>query len=224
MKKAIGYVRVSTTDQAISPKFQETEILNFCKENGYECEIFKDIGVGRTAPIDEREGLTGAINKLKKGYLFVVYKLDRLAGDLLLQLSIEDIVKRKKCDFISIIGEGTGIGQDTPEREMLKNIIAVFAEFERSQIRKRTKNALEQLRREGKVSGTIPYGFKREGDLILDCEEELEIIECILSLRKNMSFDKIVKFLNNEGVKTRNGNPWRKQQIYNIVVNNGKPD
>jgi DNA invertase Pin-like site-specific DNA recombinase len=110
-------------------------------------------------------------------------------------------------------------------------MIAVFAEHERDQTKRRTKNALSQLKKTGKVYGQIPYGWKRlvnpdplaSDDLIPD-DDEQKIIEDIMFMRYKelFSYKKIVKTLNYNGIKTRTGNPWQFKQVYNIVQNANK--
>jgi site-specific DNA recombinase len=232
--KAIIYIRVSTEDQGISPDFQRDKLIDHCNTNNLPYQIYEDIGVSGSKDVTERPGLSAAIDALKKGDHFIVYKLDRLARNLLLQLSIEELLIRKKCTLISIIGEGTDSGEYTPEKKLFKQIIAVFAEFERDQIKRRTKNALGQLKKNGKLYGKIPYGFRKIIDSsipvqpgkkvsynLMPCLSEQQIIDKIIFMRytERLSHKAIVKTLNNQGITTRKGGTWQFKQVYNIVQN-----
>ncbi len=220
--KVIGYIRVSTIDQEISVDFQRAQIVAFCAKDGLEYEIYQDVGISGSKDIDKREGLFGALNALGKGDIFLCYSLDRVARDYTLQITIERIIQGKKANLISVKGEGTG-DENSPEKRLFKQMLALFAEFERELIRQRTKNALGQLKKNGKVYGPIPYGFKREGKELVPCADEQKTIDLILLLRDEpLSFDKIVNTLNFNKIKTRNGNKWQFKQVYNIIQNAGK--
>ena len=60
MNKAIGYIRVSTQDQAqegVSLESQRAKIAAWCAVNDYELvAVFKDAGISG-ATMDRREGL-----------------------------------------------------------------------------------------------------------------------------------------------------------------------
>lgn len=83
MNSAIGYVRVSTVDQAtngVSVNAQRERIRAWCVANEYELVgVYTDAGVsGKRA--DNRPGLQSALDKAcKSGAALVVYSLSRLA-------------------------------------------------------------------------------------------------------------------------------------------------
>ena len=67
----------------------------------------------------------------------------------------------------------------------------------------------------GKCEGRKPFGF-RDG--------EAEVISQIFTMRqsRHLSFERIAKELNAEGVKTRMGQPWGASTVQNIVKR-GRP-
>jgi len=79
--KAIGYIRVSTEDQArdgVSLEAQGAKIKAWSDLNGYDLEtVFCDAGISGSRT-DNRGGLQKALKSIGKGDAFVVYSLCRL--------------------------------------------------------------------------------------------------------------------------------------------------
>ncbi len=143
--RLIGYIRVSTDQQDLGPEVQRQGIERAAV--GRELIIFED-RIGGGLDVEKREGLADALAELRRGDEFIVYKLDRLARDLMLQLIIEKRIKDKGCKLISCQDEGTE-GEDSPQKELIRQILAVFAQFERSLIKQRTREALRIKKQQG---------------------------------------------------------------------------
>jgi len=99
--KAIGYVRVSTQEQAregISLEVQEERITNYCNYKGYELtEVIKDEGIsgGRNR---EREGFVNILNRVEQNGCdaIVLYSLERISRDMLTLLCLEKLLMTPK--------------------------------------------------------------------------------------------------------------------------------
>ena len=76
----------------------------------------------------------------------------------------------------------------------------------------------------GKVLGKIPYGYKKSdlGDLIID-PKEAEIVLRVFDLYTNsdnaFGLRKISRYLNDEGIRTRNNNLWNTVSLLSILRN-----
>lgn len=139
----IGYARVSTKDQNLDAQLHALEDAH--------CErIFTDKTSGLRA---KRPGLTDALQQLRPGDAFVVWKLDRLGR------SVKDLVKfvedleRQKVNFISITDS---IDTSTPSGRFFFHMMAALAQMERELIAERTKAGLEAARKRGRVGGRPP--------------------------------------------------------------------
>ncbi|MBF0467171.1 MAG: recombinase family protein, partial [Nitrospirae bacterium] len=104
--KAIGYIRVSTTEQAnegISLENQTQKIRQYCQLNELELTvIITDAGVsGKTT---NRPGLIEVLHlvKTKKVQVVVVYKLDRLSRKVLDTLTMIEMFDKATVAFHSI--------------------------------------------------------------------------------------------------------------------------
>jgi DNA invertase Pin-like site-specific DNA recombinase len=84
----------------------------------------------------------------------------------------------------------------------------MVAEFERETTIQRTKEALHELRKQGKrYSGRIPYGYMDKKGLIVPDSIEQVVIEGVLKGRaKGFSWEAIAKILGKDGSRT--GRPW----------------
>ena len=141
---------------------------------------------------EDRPELWAAIAALEKGYVLVVYRLDRLARSVYLSDIIERAIKRKKATFISVCGEGTwGF---TDEDWLVRKILQTLAEYERKVIGARTKAAMLRHQANGRLMGSIPrYGF------MLDPEDKRKVLK---SQYEQVVINQI-KRLNKKGLSLR---------------------
>ena len=146
MKQAIIYARHSPRRNAEQCESVETQIelcQDFCKKNDYGISgIFFDKNM--SGGDENRPGLWNAIEQLKRGYMLIVNRLDRLARGVYLSHIIEQAIKKQRATFVSIIGEGTW--DDTAESKLIRDILIALAEYERKVIAARTKAAMLNLR------------------------------------------------------------------------------
>ena len=132
--KAGIYARVSTKEQNIDK--QVDELTDYCKRNNYEYESYVDKGIsGSKESRPEFNRLMDDV-RLKKIDLVVVYKIDRFSRSIQHFLKIMQELKNKNIGFISITQP---IDTTSSAGELLMNILACFAQFERNLIRERVK-------------------------------------------------------------------------------------
>ena len=135
--RRIGYVRVSDKDQS------EALQIDALQKAGCEV-IYGDLGV--SGAIKHRASLDNLLKDLSKGDVLVVWKLDRLSRSTLHLLQLMEDLRENGVDFIAVT---QGIDTTTAVGRMLFGHLAVFAEFEREQIRERTKAGMEAARARG---------------------------------------------------------------------------
>ncbi|MFD0767902.1 recombinase family protein [Bacillus sp. CGMCC 1.60114] len=97
-----------------------------------------------------RQELQIALDMLREGDVFVVYKLDRLARSVKHLYEIMDIIRKKNVQFISL---KDNIDTSTASGRAMFGMFAVFAEFERDIIRERTLAGLSAARARGRNGG-----------------------------------------------------------------------
>jgi DNA invertase Pin-like site-specific DNA recombinase len=147
----VGYTRVSTDEQATSGlglKAQRSRIRAECRQRGWElAEVFEDAGASGKA-LSGRPALAAALSALRGGEAdgLVVAKLDRLSRSLLDFAGLMDRAQREGWALVIL---DIGVDTSTPSGEMIANVMATFAQFERRLIGQRTKDALAVKKREG---------------------------------------------------------------------------
>ena len=223
--KAVIYLRVSTEEQSKSGLGLEAQ-KRMCEEAAAklgitDVHIFAEEGVSGSIPIAERPILSEALASLRKGDTFIVAKRDRIARDMFIALSVEQLLKARKAIFVSAAGEGSGADTNDLSGLIQRRMFDLFAEVERQMIRSRTKAALQSKKLKGERVGAIPYGYSLSSDGIhlVVCEPEQKIIAMVKKLRsKGHSSRGTVDFLNKKGILSRTGNLWSRTQIIRILA------
>ncbi len=144
--KTIGYIRVSTDEQAregISLESQKAKITAYCELNDLELVgIIED--AGKSGKDLNREGIQSLITEIKARRIdaVVVYKLDRLSRRVRDTLSLMDIIEKKNIAFHSITER---IDTKSAMGKFFLNIMASMNQWERDTISERTKDALQHV-------------------------------------------------------------------------------
>lgn len=170
-KRVIGYIRVSTTEQALGPEAQLAALRSWCTARGAELvAVCSDLGVSGAAPLDKRPGLLAAVDALREhgAAVLLVAKRDRLARDVVVAAMVERLVERQGARVQSADGVGEGSG---PESQLLRSIVDAVAAYERALIRARTSAALRAKRARGERTG----GVTRLGERLAPCGVRIEV-------------------------------------------------
>jgi DNA invertase Pin-like site-specific DNA recombinase len=225
--KAVAYLRVSTRSQGDSKlglESQLDQIQTYCQRQGLELAAVHQDVISGGSPLDKRDGWLDAMADLEPGDQLVVAKRDRIARDTLVSALAEKSIQDKKARIVSAAGEGTN--DEDPTSVLMRKILDAFSEYERLQIRARTRGALKAKKaRNEKTGGDVPFGYDADenGHLIPNQEEQLVIAEVLdLRDREGFSFQKIADFLNDKGIKTKTGKHWNRQNVnglYKRVAN-----
>ncbi len=220
--RAIGYCRVSTTDQAdfgVSLDAQTEKIRGWCIANTYELvEVMVDRGLsgGRC---DNRPALQEALKAVSRGDSLVVYSLSRLARSTRDTLMIAESLERKGADLVSL---SERIDTTSSTGKMVFRMLAVLSEFERDVISERTSMAMAHMKSSGRYTGGFePYGFRCVDGLLQAVPGEMATMTLIHRLRKEgVSLRAIGKRLSESGITTRTGKPFLPVQIARILKAN----
>jgi DNA invertase Pin-like site-specific DNA recombinase len=218
--RVVGYVRVSTDEQALGPSAQREALERWCAANGAELvAVYEDVGVSGGAPLDKRPGLLSALSALAEhsAGVLLVAKRDRLARDVMAAGMLERLAERVGARIRSAAGEGTET--DDPSARLLRGIVDLFAEYERAIIRARTRAALAVKRQRGERIGEVPYGSRLAADGVrLEAEPaEQRVLELVRCLRvAGVSVAAIAERLNLDGVPAR-GTRWHPTTVARMV-------
>ncbi|GAA4971696.1 recombinase family protein [Kineococcus glutinatus] len=140
--RVIGYLRVSTEEQANSGAglaAQRAALEAEADRRGWEVEFLEDAGV--SAKDMKRPALTEALARLDahKADVLMVTKVDRLSRSL---GDFTRVLERAERRRWSVVCLDLGVDTSSPTGELLANIVASTAQYERRLIGQRTKDAL----------------------------------------------------------------------------------
>src|SRR3989344_6989933 len=149
------YTRVSTIDKGQTLEQQELPLIEYCKKENWEYEVFKDFASGSKESRPELDKMMQRIrNKEFDGVM--IYRLDRLGRSLKHLLQLVEEFSNKKIRFICLT---QNIDTSTAQGMFFFQILGAAAEFERQLIRERIKDKLDYLKSTGKLLGR-PQGSK----------------------------------------------------------------
>jgi site-specific DNA recombinase len=215
---AVGYVRVSTDEQAregLSLEAQAAAIRAFCAAQGLKlADVFVEAGASGKSL--DRPQLRDVLERIRAGQVgaVIVAKLDRLTRrtrDLL--ALVEDVFRRHGVQLVSL---GEHLDTRTPAGVLTLTMLGAVAQMEREQIGERTRAALAYKRALGERVGTVPLGFQSNeaGGPMLPVPAELEVVRHILARREaGAAFRVIAAELKTRSVPTKRGGRWHASTV-----------
>ena len=212
--RTYSYLRVSGKGQVDGDGFprQRDSVSEYARRNRMEIvNEFRDEGVSGT--LFDRPGLTDLFVAIKADGVRVVLveKADRLARDLVVSETL--LAEFRKLGVKVVAAEGgtdLTVDNDDPSRKMIRQILGVVSEWEKSCIVQKLRAArIRSKERTGRCEGRKAYGEK---------DGEAEVVAKIKGLRtEHLTINEIADRLNCEGVKTRSGGRWHFTQVRRIL-------
>src|SRR5207248_1129302 len=136
--------------------------------------------------LEDRAGLMSAIARLEGGEAdcLLVYRLDRLARDLVLQELLVARLRANGTPVRSVTEPEVETDTDDPTKVLIRQILGALAQYERALIRGRMlAGKAVKAARGGYVGGQPRYGRKAVAGELVDSSEESKVIALVLSLR-----------------------------------------
>ena len=203
----IGYLRVSTQEQARSGlglDAQRDAIQQEADRRGWSVVWVSDEGA--TAATMRRPGITQALAMLRNGQAeaLVVAKLDRLSRSL---LDFAATMETARSQGWALVALDLGIDTTTPAGELVANVMAAVAQWERRVIGERTKDALAAAKAKGVHVG-------RRSTVPPDVRDRVRRLR-----RDGYTFRQIADALNDDQVPTgQGGTCWRPSAVRSVAV------
>ena len=200
----IAYTRVSTDEQAASGlglDAQESSITSAVAARGWDiAHMFTDIGSGKDL---RRPALTDALERLdREGGVLVTAKLDRLSRSV---LDFAGLAERARKAGWSIIALDVDVDTTTPTGELVANISACVAQWERRIIGARTSAALQAKKAAGHRLGR---------PVTLPADVRARISQAHLN---GGTYAGIARTLNAENVPTARGGKWYASTVVKVL-------
>jgi DNA invertase Pin-like site-specific DNA recombinase len=213
---AIGYLRVSTDDQAehgAGLALQREAIEATAAAAGLTVtDWFADEGVSGKENLDNRDGLADALAAITPGATLIVYKLDRLARDLIVQEQILAEAWRLGAHVLPTSPSERIYCQpddpNDPSRTLIRQILGAVSAYERSVIALRLRNGRRRkLRESGYAGGPKPYGLASD-------DERAAFAEVARLRGMGLTWRALTDTMNSAGYRKRNGQPWTNGELH----------
>lgn len=147
MSRSFAYARVSTTEQTPENQLQEIEAAGFKVEPH---RVATETVSGSMA-IARRKGFSRLLDKMERGDVLIVTKLDRLGRDAIdvstTVAKLEEIGIRVHCLALG------GVDLTSSAGKLTMGVINAVAQFERDLLIERTQSGLARAKAQGKPLG-----------------------------------------------------------------------
>jgi site-specific DNA recombinase len=218
MTKVIGYIRVSTEQQAeqgVSLDEQRNKLIQYASL--YDLELVRievDTLSGKTI---ERVGLQNALQAIGSGEAegLLVAKLDRLTR------SVRDLGEMIDQYFqtAALLSVSEQIDTRSAGGRLVLNVLASVSQWEREVIGERTSAALRHKVALGEHVGRPRYGFKVINNELVHDDAEQQVLDLVRRYRrKGLTLQAIAKELTVQGFKTRKGTEFNHTQVNRMAA------
>jgi len=237
-QRAALYLRVSTGRQAesdLSIPDQRRQALAFCKARGWTVAAeFVDAGLSGTD--DNRPQLQRLLDIATDGGapfdVVVVHSFSRFARD---HFALEYHVRRLRKAGVRLVSMTQDLGDD-PMSVMVRQVFALFDEYQSKETAKHVLRAMQENARQGFWNGaTSPFGYgviaaeqrgaKTKKRLAID-PVEAETVRLIFRLVREgdgtsgpMGVRATAFWLNERGYRTRRGARWGVGPLHKLITN-----
>jgi site-specific DNA recombinase len=199
------YLRVSSLEQRDEGTIQTQRdyLERYSPGRGLEVAgTYADDGVPVTIPFHERAEGRRLLEDAKADQFdsVLVYKLDRIGRSL---LNVVDAHDRLQALGVGLRSAKEQIETTTPAGRLQFQMLAGFAEFERSTIRERTEDGLHRALRAGKQPGRVPYGYRiggESGSFEVVEDEARVLTQIFTSIAEGSTIYREVRRLNELGI------------------------
>jgi site-specific DNA recombinase len=219
-RTTVGYCRVSTDEQAtsgVSLDAQDARLRAYALATGRElAEVVID--AGESAKTLERPGMGRILAGIRSGEIgaLVALKLDRLTRSV---RDLADLLELFTKKDVALVLVSESIDTSTAIGRMICNLMASVSQWEREAIGERTAFALGHKRRNRQAYGHTPFGYRREGDrLVEDRTQQAALAEARRMSDSGAKLREIGAALTATGVQTpQGGAEWRPSSVRAIL-------
>lgn len=232
------YLRVSTGRQAeqdLSIPDQRAQASAWCHSRGWQV-VAEYVELGASATDDRRPEFQKMVERACDGQndfdVIVVHSFSRFFRDA---FGLEFYIRKLTKHGVRLLSITQELGDD-PAQVMMRQVIALFDEYQSKENAKHTLRSMKENARQGYWNGAPPpYGFKsveaeRRGHrikkkLAIDAVEA-EVVRQIFRLiiegegnRSSLGIKAIAVWLNENGYCTRRGGSWGTGQLHSLLTN-----
>ncbi len=224
--KAVGYLRVSTEEQAQSGfglDTQEDAVRKFADATGLELiDVVADPGISGTTRPADRPGFSQVLQLAaeRRFSVLLVKRFDRLARNIALAVTTSAELDTEHGVTIRSVTEAIDTG--SPSGKLIFSVFSAMAENERDAIVERTKDGRVQKAGQGGFAcGRIPFGYLSDGKggLIVDPDRAPVVLRIFEENGAGRTVRAIADGLNRDGIVSPKGGKWWPGTV-SYVLNN----
>ncbi len=221
-RKVAGiYIRVSTEDQAregFSLGEQKEKLLQLCKFKEYEVfKVYEDAGIS-AKDMAHRPAFKEMLADMEKGKInyIVAYKLDRVTRSV---RDLEELIAVLEKHNTYLVCDRDDVNTSTANGRFFVRMLTVLSQLEIEIVSERTKFGLNGAIKSGHLPGTIPLGYKKDGNkkTVIDETTKDIVIRIYNMYLKGKSYQQIANIFNQEKVLAPK--KWRDSTIQKILEN-----
>jgi len=222
--KVIGYIRVSTEEQAsdgVSLAAQREKLIAYAAL--YDLELVAVVeDAGESGKTLNRPGLQEALAAIRRGQAggLLIAKLDRLSRSVADWAMLVDSYFGERAGK-QLFSVADSIDTRTAAGRLVLNVLMSVAQWERETIGERTRDALQHKIRNGERCGKVRFGYRlaSDGRTLLPEPTEQETIGLIRQLKAaGHSLREIAAELTRRGALTKEGNAqWTHTAVARIL-------
>lgn len=203
--KVIGYLRVSTDEQArsgLGMDAQRATLQAFANAAGHDVEWVAD--EGESGKNGNRPGLQMALGMLRKGEAdaLAVAKLDRLSRSV---HDFSGMLRTAQAEKWRIVALDMGIDTSNMTGRLVAHILMAVSEWEREAIGQRTSDAIQVRLARGEEWGRRSLMESATEALIREMRDD------------GLSGHAIARILNEQAVPTARGGTWHPSTVIRVL-------
>ena len=218
---AVAYARYSSDGQRDeSIDAQVRAIKSFAEREGYALiHVYADRGISGTS--DNREEFQRMIEDAKNGdfQVVIVHKLDRFARNRSDSAIYRNVLEKYGVRLVSVLENF----DDSPESIILQSVIEGYNEYYSKNLAREVMKGLKENALSAKFNGGVPpLGYNINNETlkyeINTCEADA--VKLIFKIYlQGEGYTSIINELNRRGFKTKKGNSFGKNSLYDILRN-----
>lgn len=227
MRRAIGYVRVSTVDQAqnnLSLQGQQEAIKRYCDDrNIHLLKMF--VEPGASAMMMDRPQWTASLEYCQQNAdeidYYIVWRVDRFSRKVQHHAEMAASIRKLGIQLQSVMENF----DDTPTGIYIETMFAANVELDNNNRILNTKLGMARRQEEGGYVAPAPLGYKNvRDDLKRPTLEKTEVAPIIASLFRDFikggyNLKSLAEEADRRGLRTKAGNKISYQSLRQMLVN-----
>ena len=219
-KRVAAYCRVSSGKDAMlhSLSAQVSYYSDYIQKHGWEyAGVYADEAL--TGTKDNRENFQRLLAECRKGtvQMVITKAISRFARNT---VTLLETVRELKALGVDVYFEEQNIHTMSADGELMLTILASYAQEESLSVSENMKWRIRRNFEEGKPWSGLILGYRFQNGQFVVVPEEAEIVKRIFrEYLDGLGATAIMKGLNEDGILTRLGKPWRIEGVLKILRN-----